>query len=260
MTKIHIGKNGKPSICNAQVGNCPLGSSTEHFDSMKEASDFIEKKYASDYSVFMGVMKEDDDTLANVEDDGIKAFGKDDKEYKIYDKNKNFKDFEVPEGLSDDCRKNFEILKSVLFEGNYKPEHYDGEIVEKVNDDGSISFMMYEDIEFDMPNYGSNPYTGYTYPVKETCNYEVRISLYEDVDKDSDTPEASAVFVDMACYENGDEVYSYYQENYDNPLKLKDLTPEQVNDILWSVETYVDSDEYRERIVEEHELRMRYNW
>ena len=40
-TRYHIGRNGKPSVCRADQGNCPLRS-TPHFDSKDKADFYIE--------------------------------------------------------------------------------------------------------------------------------------------------------------------------------------------------------------------------
>lgn len=37
MSKYHIKKDGTPGICRAKNGNCPLGGSENHFDSMEDA-------------------------------------------------------------------------------------------------------------------------------------------------------------------------------------------------------------------------------
>lgn len=44
MVKFHINKNGKPAICRAKEGNCPLGGSDTHFPSKEDAIRFINKE------------------------------------------------------------------------------------------------------------------------------------------------------------------------------------------------------------------------
>lgn len=44
MTKIHIGKNGKPSQCRATKGNCPFGGEESHYDSVEQATQAYEKQ------------------------------------------------------------------------------------------------------------------------------------------------------------------------------------------------------------------------
>lgn len=49
MSKFHIDKNGKPAVCKAKSGNCPLGGSDSHFDSKEEAQQFIDLKNEEKY-------------------------------------------------------------------------------------------------------------------------------------------------------------------------------------------------------------------
>lgn len=44
MLRYHIKKDGTPSICEAQPGNCPLGDETLHFGSYEEAQRFMDMK------------------------------------------------------------------------------------------------------------------------------------------------------------------------------------------------------------------------
>lgn len=43
-TKFHISKNGTPGKCTAQEGNCPLGESSPHFDSVEEAQIYADNQ------------------------------------------------------------------------------------------------------------------------------------------------------------------------------------------------------------------------
>ena len=43
MSKFHINKHGVPAVCKAAKGNCPLGGSDTHFDSLGEAQDYADK-------------------------------------------------------------------------------------------------------------------------------------------------------------------------------------------------------------------------
>lgn len=49
MSKFHIDKNGKPAPCRAKPGNCPRGGDDTHFDSEKEAQEFIDKENENKY-------------------------------------------------------------------------------------------------------------------------------------------------------------------------------------------------------------------
>lgn len=44
MSKFHISKNGKPSICHAQSGNCPLGGESQHYETKEKAQQAIERE------------------------------------------------------------------------------------------------------------------------------------------------------------------------------------------------------------------------
>lgn len=50
MAKYHISKSGQPGICRARSGNCPLGSESEHFASIQEASKHAEKIMGEKYN------------------------------------------------------------------------------------------------------------------------------------------------------------------------------------------------------------------
>lgn len=43
MPKFHINKHGAPAPCRATKGNCPLGGSDTHFDTLGEAQDYADK-------------------------------------------------------------------------------------------------------------------------------------------------------------------------------------------------------------------------
>lgn len=45
MSKYHI-SNGKPKPCEADIGNCPRGGKMRHFDTIKEAEEFIEASWS----------------------------------------------------------------------------------------------------------------------------------------------------------------------------------------------------------------------
>lgn len=54
MTKYHISKNGKPSICKATKGNCPLGGADgneNHFDSKEAAQAFADQTNEKEYGL-----------------------------------------------------------------------------------------------------------------------------------------------------------------------------------------------------------------
>lgn len=55
MSKFHIDKNGKPAICKAKPGNCPLGGNESHFNSKEEAQKFIDLKNEEKYGKLPGV-------------------------------------------------------------------------------------------------------------------------------------------------------------------------------------------------------------
>lgn len=51
MARYHInGKTGRPNICRAQPGNCPLGADKPHYDSKEEAKAGLEKGLSQDKS------------------------------------------------------------------------------------------------------------------------------------------------------------------------------------------------------------------
>lgn len=49
MAKYHIKKDGTPGVCHAKNGNCPLGSSSEHFSSPEEAQQHAQAILESRY-------------------------------------------------------------------------------------------------------------------------------------------------------------------------------------------------------------------
>lgn len=57
--RYHITKTGKPAICNAQPGNCPLGDDNGHFDTEKEAQDYIDKTNSNKYGILPVDTKEE---------------------------------------------------------------------------------------------------------------------------------------------------------------------------------------------------------
>lgn len=57
--RYHITKTGKPAICNAQAGNCPLGDDNGHFDTEKEAQDYIDKTNSNKYGILPVDTKEE---------------------------------------------------------------------------------------------------------------------------------------------------------------------------------------------------------
>lgn len=57
MQKYHISSSGKPAICTAKKGNCPLGGESEHFNSLKEAKDSYEKKSFEKFDTISSVTK-----------------------------------------------------------------------------------------------------------------------------------------------------------------------------------------------------------
>lgn len=53
MVRYHISKSGKPALCLARPGECPLTSVDGHFDSEKDARGSIENKLLTEYSVLL---------------------------------------------------------------------------------------------------------------------------------------------------------------------------------------------------------------
>lgn len=53
MVRYHISKSGKPALCSARPGECPLTSVDNHFDSVKDARSSIENKLLTEYSVLL---------------------------------------------------------------------------------------------------------------------------------------------------------------------------------------------------------------
>lgn len=51
MTKYHIKKDGTPGVCRAKNGNCPLGGSESHYDSMNEAQEAAQLQMEEKYGV-----------------------------------------------------------------------------------------------------------------------------------------------------------------------------------------------------------------
>lgn len=51
MSKYHISKTGKPAICRAKDGNCPLGGADTHFATKDKAQKYIEKLGAKDHGI-----------------------------------------------------------------------------------------------------------------------------------------------------------------------------------------------------------------
>lgn len=55
MTRYHISSNGKPGVCHARVGGCPLGGENQHFSSPEDANKFIQKRLENSYNVYFSV-------------------------------------------------------------------------------------------------------------------------------------------------------------------------------------------------------------
>lgn len=55
MSKFHINKHGVPAPCKATKGNCPLGGEGEHFDTLSEAQEHVDKKFESQHGIISGV-------------------------------------------------------------------------------------------------------------------------------------------------------------------------------------------------------------
>ena len=51
MAKYHISKNGKPSVCQAKEGNCPLGNESKHFNTEEEALKHFNENAKSQYGL-----------------------------------------------------------------------------------------------------------------------------------------------------------------------------------------------------------------
>ena len=51
MGKFHITADGTPGPCKASKRACPLGGDNEHFSSLKEAQDYVDKKLAQEHSI-----------------------------------------------------------------------------------------------------------------------------------------------------------------------------------------------------------------
>lgn len=52
MEKYHIGKNGTPSICQAEKGNCPLGGIENHYSSLEAAQTAADMKNQLKFGIF----------------------------------------------------------------------------------------------------------------------------------------------------------------------------------------------------------------
>lgn len=51
MAKYHIKKDGTPGICRAKSGNCPLGGSESHFDSIEAANAEAQRKMETEFGL-----------------------------------------------------------------------------------------------------------------------------------------------------------------------------------------------------------------
>jgi hypothetical protein len=68
MAKYHINKNGKPAICRAKEGNCPLGNSDSHFASKEDAQAFVDKQEKQKHGLLPGVDKKKESDKPSRED------------------------------------------------------------------------------------------------------------------------------------------------------------------------------------------------
>lgn len=59
MAKFHIGKNGKPSKCSAEKGNCPYGSDAQHYDNIEQAKQESEKQLQQQNPIYESQRKTD---------------------------------------------------------------------------------------------------------------------------------------------------------------------------------------------------------
>lgn len=53
--KYHINKNGKPAICKAKTGNCPLGGNDTHFKTKEAAQKYVDKKGKEEHGLLPSV-------------------------------------------------------------------------------------------------------------------------------------------------------------------------------------------------------------
>lgn len=57
--RYHINKHGVPAVCKAQLGKCPLGSNDNHFNTKKEANNFIQQQNMKQHGLLPQVNKKD---------------------------------------------------------------------------------------------------------------------------------------------------------------------------------------------------------
>ena len=82
MTKFHINKSGKPSVCKAKSGKCPFGSQESHFDSKEEAEVYLSVQNEQHYGILPNTnsklenvfSKEHIEILDRLNENGFKAY------------------------------------------------------------------------------------------------------------------------------------------------------------------------------------------
>lgn len=57
--RYHINKHGVPAVCKAQPGNCPLGGNDNHFNTKKDANNFIQQQNMKQHGLLPQVNKKD---------------------------------------------------------------------------------------------------------------------------------------------------------------------------------------------------------
>ena len=140
MKKYHINLNtGVPSVCNATSGQCPYGSSKEHFNSFEEAEIFSSQVLETKFPMF-GIEENDPDSI----EDWAEAWG--------YQRDilESYPDEEI--GLSYYTRLSEEHEYGYFYD--MKPEEI-LDIIENTDDEKLIGLILKSELLTTDPNFNS---------------------------------------------------------------------------------------------------------
>lgn len=142
MSKFHINKHGAPAPCRATKGNCPLGGSDTHFDTIGEAQDYADKVNEASHGLLpsMGdtikISPQDYETRVHIIDRPYELIDYvSDEDVKTYKKHL-FK-FDKPWGHS---KENYELISSMKID--------DDKFIENMNKKG-IEISDYDELNED---------------------------------------------------------------------------------------------------------------
>ena len=228
MAKYHVKKDGTPGVCHAQEGNCPLGSSNEHFSSAQQAQDYADKMNE--------LAKETGITIENpvkIKSEQIKKFNNIVANNPIL-QNRNFKELDPNKTA---------YYNQLLKDNGEEPVFSQDKIYSKedayataLNDDQMYYVRKGIEKDLNVSIYG-NPdlNTGQMAIVELGLDNNLKAEVYAD-------PKYSAKQMDYLRYVMQKGVND--ERNFETILKRPDLNAEQMSQVLVGLENGVDVSVY----------------